>query len=785
MTKAKILIALFLILLVSFPTTAQDNRPDRYDLIQTNLNLSIVGLSSKSIAGTAILTFKSKEDGLNKVVLDLLHLNVSSVNANGSATTYDYNDTILTVDIPTTNKGEGFSIEVNYSGKPVKDPSGWGGFYFVGDYAFNLGVGFESYPHNYGRAWYPTIDHFEERSIYSFTIMTDSFNRAMCNGDFVSSVSYPGQTEWKYLMATPIPSYLVSVAVAPYTVVKDVFVGKEKSFPVVLASVAKDTTKVKNSFANLKKCAEIYEEYYGPHKFDKIGFTMIPFNGGAMEHATNIAYPISAANGTLNRETLMAHEFAHHWWGNNITCETAEDMWINEGWASYSEALFTEQLYGKQAYKDYVRDNHIYVLRYTHIRDGGWRPIANMPQNYTYGSHVYDKGADVAHTLRWIMGDEDFKKAINSLMTSKSMQNLNSFEFRDSLQKYTSRNMNAFFENWVFEPGFPHFEIVNATVSGNTGVYRTNVELEQRARFTWKLYTDVPVEIGYYGANGEYDVKEVVITGKTAFITNDLDFEPVLFVVDPEEKISDAISESMVKVIGPKNLVLNDAFMNLTVKAGTDTSLIRIEHHWVGAKRTENTPSLPFLSKDRYWTVDGIFASDLTFDARITYDGRTPSNLVSGYLDNNLIVSSEDNLSLMYRAKDGDEWVEYGDYSKLSGTLTDGFGFIDIKDVKKGQYTLAFNDDILSIKDKDISKTEEVIEVYPNPSDSAVEIKFPKVSSEASITVTDITGKVVIKRKLRFSQNKLSLNVSKLAKGNYVVVVNYPERSLKSKIVVH
>lgn len=785
MSKFKLTLLIAVITLLSSNIIGQDIRPDKYDLIQTNIDLSIVDLPSKSISGVGKLSFNSLIDGLNKVDVDLLHFNISTVKANGSNTTYNYNDTVLTIDIPTANKNQAFVIEIEYDGQPVMDPTGWGGFYFVGDYAFNLGVGFGSDPHTYGRAWYPTIDHFEERSIYTFSVTTDSFNRAMCNGIFNDSTALPGKIRWEYVMSDPIPSYLVSVAVAPYELVEDIFDGKEKSFPIVLAAVAKDTAKVRASFVNLKKCSEVFEEFYGPHKFEKIGFTMVPFGSGAMEHATNIAYPVSAADGSLSRETLMAHEFAHHWWGNNITCETEGDMWINEGWASYSEALFTEQQYGTIAYREYVRENHLYVLRYTHVRDGGWRPLTNIPHNYTYGSHVYDKGADVAHSLRWIMGDVDFKRAINSLMNSKSMQNINSNEFRDSLQKYTSRNMNAFFENWVFEAGFPHFEIVKSTVENNSGTYKTDIVLEHRAKFTWKLYTDVPVEIGYYGANGEYAEKEVIITGKTANLSNVLNFEPVMIVVDPNEKLSDAITEQTRKVKGAQNVSLNHALMNLTIKTSSDTSTIRVEHHWVGAKRTQNTPSLPYISKERYWSVDGIFASDLEFDARITYDGRTPLNLTSGYLDNKLIISSEDNLSLVYRAKDGDEWVEYGDYSILKGSLTDGFGFIDIKNVKKGQYALAFNDNTLNIKDPILLSKKEELKLQPNPADSVIEIKFPVVDSNAKIHVIDITGKLVIDKKLRFSQKEIKLDVSILEKGSYVVMVVYPNRTVKSKMIIN
>ena len=115
---------------------------------------------------------------------------------------------------------------------------------------------------------------------------------------------------------------------------------------------------------------------------NKVGFSLVPFNGGAMEHATNIAYPISAANGGLGSEGLMSHELAHMWWGDNITCQTDGDMWINEGWASFSVYLFFEEVYGREAYKSAMLDDLVYMLRYGHHFEEGFRAVLwSAPMN--------------------------------------------------------------------------------------------------------------------------------------------------------------------------------------------------------------------------------------------------------------------------------------------------------------------------------------------------------------------------------------------------------------------
>lgn len=781
MNKTLCLVCLFL----AGNVFSQDNRPDKYDLLHTSIEISEVNFRSKTLKGKSTLQFKSLENNLSTVAIDLLKMKIDSIKIDNSLNSaYTYNDSSITITLPNSkNAKELFNIEVAYSGAPVKDPSGWGGFYFTSDYAFNLGVGFASNPHTYGRAWYPTIDHFTERSTYSFSITTDSGYRAMCNGHLVSSDTIGKQITWNWEMNTEIPSYLVSMAVAPYYVIKDEYQGVEKDFPIWLACKHKDTNNVKGSFINLKSCAQTYEEFYGPHKFDKIGFTMVPFGSGAMEHATNIAYPISACDGTTNRETLMAHEFAHHWWGDNITCETALDMWINEGWASYSEALFTEQKYGTDAYKDYVRDNHKSVLQLSHIKDAGPRAVYGTPHEYTYGSHVYDKGADVAHTLRYYMGDKDFKTAVHSIMNYNSLKSINTLQFRDSLQKYTSRDMTSFFENWILTPGFPHLEIQSQEIVPDGSNFKVNMVIEQRTKFTWEQYKSIPIEIAFYNNLNKMEYREFEVKPYGNLVSFTLPFSPVLIVVDPNEKVSDAITDQQVRVKGSAVVDLNEALMKLTINKSTDTSLIRVEHHWVEAKRTDKTPSLPFVSKERYWTVDGIFAQDLDVDARIAYDGRTPSSGSYGYLDNKLIVSSEDNLVLLHRANENSEWKEYPSYSKLTGAKTDGFGYVDIKGLIKGQYAFGFNDATLAINE--IESTKSKLVIYPNPTkNEEATISFPALDTSGTITVADINGKVIYRRSLRYSQNKEIIKTEAFTKGTYIVEVTSKDNKWTNKLVV-
>jgi aminopeptidase N len=413
----------------------------------------------------------------------------------------------------------------------------------------------------------------------------------------------------------------------------------------------------------------------------------------------------------------------------------------------------------------------------------GPRAIYGIPHEYTYGSHVYDKGSDVVHTLRWYMGDTDFKKAIHSIMENNSMNTINTIQFRDSLQKYTSRDMTSFFENWIFTPGFPHLAIQSQEIVEDGSNFKVNLMVEQRTKFTWEQYKSIPIEIAFYSSVGKVEYRDYEMKQYGNPITFTLPFLPQLIIVDPNEKVSDAITDEMTKVQGSAVIDFKDALMKLTINSSADTSLIRVEHHWISPKRTDNTPALPFLSKERYWTVDGIFSQDLNMDARIAYDGRTPSSGSYGYLDNKLIISSEDNLVLLYRENESAEWKEFPNYSKLTGTKTDGFGYVDIKGLVKGQYAFGFNDETLG--GNSISTTEQKLIIYPNPSkNKEVTVYFPFLDTSGTITVLDIKGQVIYKRSLKYSQNKEIIKTANFAKGTYFVEVTSKENSWKSKLII-
>ncbi|MBC7426301.1 MAG: T9SS type A sorting domain-containing protein [Bacteroidia bacterium] len=761
--KFNILVFLSLFIFVNKPLKA-DNRPDSFSITHTTINLSIRNFSAKQIAGSATLQVKTKINTAS-IKLDLDNLIVDSVYNFNTKLLYSRPTGKVNITLEKTYLlGDSLQLKIFYHGKPAADPGGWGGFYFTGEHAFNLGVGFTANPHTYGRAWFPTVDHFEIHSTYEFFITTDSNYLAMCNGILQN---YPpiinGTKTWHWMLGQPIAPYLASVSVAKYTPVISTYTGPYRSFPVWLGSVAADTAKAKLSFVNLHSCIGIFENKYGPQTFDKVGFNMVPFTGGAMEHASNITFPEFAVDGTTNNETLMAHELSHHWWGNTITCKTPEDMWLNEGWASYSEKLFLENQYGKEAYKNEVRKTHFEVLRFAHIRDAGARAVSGVPHDYTYGAHVYKKGADVVHTLRGYLGDSLFFSGAKSFLETYKFQNVSSEDLRNFLQSKSQRPVNEFFDNWIFEPGFAHAEIVSVKKNGS----KMMVTIVQKSKFTSKLYERLPMEVCFFDANRKVFNKEILISKETETFEFDIPFNVVYTCLDFDEKISDAITDKAVKVYQTGSIDLNEALMQVNIKSINDTALLRVEHHWVGPDHGFNGIQYPMPSNYRFWTVGGVWPTGFSADATISYDGRTPPSGNLGYLDHTLIKKTEDSLTLLYRPDPLSPWSVYKGQVVNSNGKLDKYGTITIKDLKQGDYVLAMYDYKLATASFEKPYVLPFIS-YPNPTQSKINFSFQNAEAGSLIEIIDISGKIMKVIKLRYSQSETEADTTSWPSGSYI-----------------
>ena len=535
-------------------------RSDTFNVLKYTINLEIGDVSNPVLKGNTQIRFAPKLNNRLFIRFDLLKLFIDSVKENNSLRTYTYNDTILKINFAAAKNTIDTSVFIiYYHGTPQIDGTGWGGFYFDNtqnaQYAYNLGVGFGAKPHNYGRVWFPCFDNFVERSKYEFNITSDTARRAYCNGQLISDVVTGLNRTRKWILNEEIPTYLASVALANYTKVNWTVNTLTGIKPITLVAVASDTSAMKAGFVNLKSCINGFENYFGPYNWNRFGYCLVPFNSGAMEHATNISYPRAFIGNLTYESDLMAHELSHHWWGDLITCETQEDMWINEGMATFSSYMFLEWQYGKTTYLNKVKSVHDDLLHFLHKKEGGFRAISGIPHSVTYGDHVYKKGADVAHTLRGYMGDTDFFNACKYTMQQNALKSINSIELRNLFQTSSGQNLTDFFNNWIFAGGWSHFAVDSVKYfQSPPGSFNAVVSIKQKLFGASGLHNNVPLELTFFKNDWTKFVKQIVMSGATTQFTIAVPFSPIYCALNYDNKISDATSHEVKTIKAAGNL---------------------------------------------------------------------------------------------------------------------------------------------------------------------------------------------------------------------------------------
>ncbi len=735
---------------------------DTIHISHYDISIDTINFSGLSIKAHTALQVVSKQNNVNNISLSLLQLIIDSIVSGVQTLSYSYNDSTIMITPPSAlNQNDTLNITVYYHGMPKQDQSGWGGFYFSGNFAFNLGVGFAADPHVFGRVWFPCIDEFTDRASYDFHITTASNSKAFCNGQLISSVTNPnGSITWNWSQPETIPTYLACMAVAPYYTVQKTAAG----VPVEIAALPADTANVNSTFQHLDTVLSAFINAWGPYPFYKVGYSLVPFGSGAMEHASQITIGQPFINGSLSYETLWAHELSHMWWGDNVTCETAGDMWLNEGWASYNEAFATEAVYGKNAYRNWIRANHRNVLQFAHIQDGSYLSLINVPHAFTYGTTVYKKGADMVHTLRGMMGDTAFFNACKYQQSTRAYNSSNSYQFRDNINLSSGINVDRFFDDWIFTEGFPHFSI--DSVTEYIGAFNHYfIHCRQRSKgnnHQYKMSFELNLTDGVNDTTVTIEMDSMTQTFHVALL-----FTPLWISLDRNEKLSDARVSYDNPATTTGAHLFPETFFSANIQTIGTGSTIRVEHNFVVPDGWKQSNPGIRLSNYHYWKVDGIWDSLFTSKATFNYNGSVTGN---GYMDNTLITGKEDSLRILWRAGTWDDWHVVQGYTLNTGTNhMDKIGTITIDTLKKGEYTLGYLDYTVNVDVVNVLEKLS-IQVNPNPAGDKVHFDFDlRDYKQAVLQIFNISGVLVEEFTVYAHQPFIEWDSNEIKSGNYIV----------------
>jgi aminopeptidase N len=735
---------------------------DTLDAISYTIYLNEFDFANHEITAQTEIELISKIDDLTEIKLELQDLTVDEIYVDGIEIT-DFSHDGMILSIPVTdplNMGDSVSVSVAYHGEPFHET--WGGFHWSGEYCFNLGVGIWTIPHNLGKTWFPCIDDFQDRAYYTIYATVDAGKDAVCGG-LLEEIADNGNGTftYKWVMQQTIPTYLASVAVGDYARWTDTYNGINGDIPIEIWVRPADSNKVDGSFQNLNEILSIYEDKFGPYRFDRVGYVGTAI--GAMEHATNIAYPHFVINGGLGYESLLAHELAHMWFGDNVTCATAEDMWINEGWATFFDAIYQEFLYSREQYMDFIRNKHKEVIQFCHtpstspIGDGYFFPLNQIPQNVTYGMSAYDRGCITAHTLRGYLGDEVFFDAMTAFNEEFKYNYASSEDMRDFLTNHTGTDMAGWFDNWIFNSGTPHYSIDSFSVVPLGSNADVTVYMRQKRHGPEFIGNGNKVELTFMDDSWNQHTENIFFDGQYGNSTFNIPLVPEAVYVDLNELMSDATTDYSRTIKSTGLINLSAYFFKLEVQNITDSVFFRIEHNWAPPDSLQNPIQGLTISPYRYWKIDGIFNEDFVAIGGFRYNKSSYS-----YLDDSLIMNQNDSVVMLYRLGTAYDW-QFVNFNKV-GTWSSGNLYIE--NLQKGEYALAVCDDtFVGIKGNSTDKNTG-LNIFPNPSNGVFNIE---INQPGTLTFYDIEGKIIDIYKLNTHQNHLTWTPDQLIEGTYFV----------------
>jgi aminopeptidase N len=728
---------------------------DTIDVVHYDLRLNLTSIATQYISGSAEIKLTTPLNNVSHIPLNIKQLQVDSVLSDTDIhLSYLQTGELLRIQAHAPfSQGDTITVTVFYQGNPFHES--WGGFHFYNPYAFNLGVGFESIPHNLGKTWFPCVDDFIDRATYDYHIRVNNGNLAACGGILqAASTMCDGTTEFWWKSNRSIPTYLASVAAGPYVMITDTIPGMNAQVPVMWFVRPQDSSRVAGSFINLNAITSTYESAFGPYPFERIGFTGTAL--GAMEHAENISYPNGSINGNLSDEWLYAHELSHMWFGNMVTCSSDADMWLNEGWARWCETLYREQLYGMESAKNNMRSLRKEVIRMAHNSEGGYLPLSPMPSTLTYGTHVYDKGATVTHGLRGYLGDSLFFAAVKDYLQFFAWQPASSEQMRDRMSEFTGVDLSGFFDFHVFGPGYNQVVVDSFKVNTVRGGYNVEVFLQQKLRGAEIPAQNCRTELGFLSASGQIETAVAQFSGFYGTATFMLENEPIAILIDPEERFNGAGTGNYKNISATGLYDFADTYFKMDVTSAADTAFVHVVHHWVAPDPLQNPQNGLTLSDYRYWCIQGIFTEGFAASGRFTY-----SRALS--LDHTLLTSSADSLVILYRSDASKPWSSVP-FTRSGPWHT---GTITVPVLLPGDYTLAVWDDTVLKKNGQDGKGIG-IKTYPNPATDYTRIILPQHQG-GSLSITDSSGKIIRRINISPGKEQHHLDLAGYKSGNYLI----------------
>lgn len=534
--------------------TFTDNCPHSFDVLHYDITLYIDDTSEVIYGNTKVLSV-SQAPGLSSINLDLTVLTVDSVFCGEDTAAYVYGDPVLSIDLDQAyDAGDSFEVRVVYHGHPGNEgPDGFGGFYFAGTpkMAFQMGVGLVSDPPSMGKYWFPCWDWPCDKATADYRITVPGLGKTVvCNGVLVEvtrdSVATTSTFVWSE--THQIAPHVMTVHARRYTEIVD------STYSWIYYWVFPgDAEDALIHFQNVDIMMDGYVERYGPYPFSKFGY--VAATKGDMEHQTCVTHIATVIDPNNLYDWLLAHELSHQWWGDCVSVNDWRDVWLSEGFATYSEAVFKEHAYGMPSYHDYI-EHHL------------MNPVFNSGENFPiydpinlWGTTVYEKGGCVLHMLRHVVGDSVFLEGLAAYRAAHEYESATTPQFQQAVESVHGQSLSWFFDEWVYDVGWPEYEYSWHAEAVKAG-YDLDLIIDQ-VQTNGPIFT-MPVDVGITTVAGDTLVILWVDEASDTFSVT-LSAQPTAVELDPDNWILNTAEEIPFAGIGERVRVASDVRLERNV----------------------------------------------------------------------------------------------------------------------------------------------------------------------------------------------------------------------------
>lgn len=466
--------------------------PQPFDVLHYRIDLSLA-MTTELLQGISSITMVVRS-AMDSIRLNAAALQLDTVRVGGKLRPVRIDSAgeafIVALD-GVRNPGDTLHIDIAYRRLPgIRRPdSRLGYYYFTPATAQGLldTLGYTMSEPSDARFWLPCYDEPWDKATAEINATVPGGYTAASNGRLLGVAgNADGTSTWRWKEDHQVAPYLLCVTASKFTISSLPYVrAAGDTIPVQYFVWAADSAATAGYLPTVRQMIGNLGALFEAYPFDKYGMAAVtPFGYGGMEHQTLTTIHRSLAT----NELVVVHELGHQWWGDLVTCGTWKDIWLNESFATYSEALWRESVGGKPALRSIMKSKE-------HFNFASWQSAVYDPEGQgqnLFSDLVYSKGGWVLHTLRGVLGDSMFFQSLRRYRQQYSGSSAITTEFQASVEAAAGTNLTWFFNQWIFGKGWPVYAWTFSWVPDTL-----SVRIVQQQSSLWPTYR-MPVQIRAY-----------------------------------------------------------------------------------------------------------------------------------------------------------------------------------------------------------------------------------------------------------------------------------------------